>query len=176
MSNHDYPSYRSARHLGGSCTEEDVSSYYTDCYSGGDCAVFEPGGEKADCGACMAVSQLDDDEYGPLIRLGSGTNALDETNMAGCIELVGEPDCAPNIMVAALCEYDACAENCPLAETATGYQDAIDCMRKARTGVCEAAQTDARCISQSSYVTACSGSGFDSQFLAVGRVFCVENY
>ncbi len=177
MSGYGYPAYKPARRLGGSCTEQAAQQYYTACYSNGDCAAFQPGGAQAACGACLAPSSLGAAQYGPLIKLGTDTQYLAQTNVAGCIELMGEPDCAPYMQVAALCEYFACAAGCPITDSAS-YQAEMNCMTQARGTVCLAAQAAAVCIRDPAHVTACSssGSGFEGQFLAVARVFCVESH
>ncbi len=166
-----YPAYKPARRQAGSCSEQAIQDFYTTCYSNGDCAAFQPGGARASCGACLGFTPLDASQYGPVVKLGSDAQYLAETNMAGCIELVGEPDCAARMQVAALCEYYACAAGCPLADTSS-YQALMDCMAQARATVCTSAQSAAACIRDAAHVSACSGPSFETQFAAVARVFC----
>jgi hypothetical protein len=120
----------------------------------------------------LQATSVDAAEYGPLLRLGAPAAPLDNTNMAGCIELMGEPDCAKKMMIASLCEYYACASGCPAKDSAS-YQSLMNCMVKARGTVCAAAQSAAVCITDAAHVSACSGSGFDGQFRALSHVFCV---
>jgi hypothetical protein len=174
MSGFSYPTYRPARHLGGSCTAQAVADYYTNCYLNGNCAAFQTGGAQAACGACLAPTDLGASAYGPLLILGSGSNYLYENNMAGCIELEGEADCAARLQVAALCEYYACAASCPITDSAS-YQLEVQCMMNARSTACSSAENAAVCIRDTAHATACSGGGFEGQFLAVAKVFCVES-
>lgn len=171
MTGHTYPAYVPARRLFGTCTESDAQSYFTNCYQKGSCADFQTGGAKAACGACLKPSAQNETAYGPLIRFGTGASALDQTNMAGCIELVGEADCAKKMMVETLCEYDSCATNC-----SGSYQALANCMVDSRNTSCAAAQKAAVCIADSAHVAACSGSGFEGQFMALARVFCVQSH
>jgi hypothetical protein len=152
-----------------------VQQYYTSCYLAGDCAAFRTGGAQAACGACLAPTDLGASAYGPLLTLGSGSNYLYETNMAGCIELEGEAACAARLQVAALCEYYACAASCPITDSAS-YQLETQCMMNARSTACSSEQSAAVCITNVAHATACSGGGFEGQFLAIGKVFCVENH
>lgn len=174
MSGYVYPAYKPARRLGASCTDVEIQSYYSECYSKGSCAAFQAGGASAACGACLAPSSVDAAEYGPIVRLGGTASPLDITNMAGCIELMGESDCAKPLMVASLCEYYACASNCPATDTAS-YQAQMNCMSAARTTACSSAYNASVCIREPAHATACSGSGFAGQFLAVARAFCAKN-
>jgi hypothetical protein len=175
MAGYSYPTYKPARRLFGSCSEQDVQDYYADCYVKGSCTAFLAGGSKAACGACLAPTSVDAAEYGPLLRLGSPTSPLDVTNMAGCIELMGEADCAKKMMISSLCEFYACSDNCPATDSAS-YQSLMTCMMNARSTACTAAQSAAVCIKDSAHVAACSGSGFDGQFFALARVFCVQTH
>lgn len=174
MSGYAYPAYKPARRLGASCTDAEIQTYYNDCYSKGSCAAFQAGGNSAACGACLAPSSVDAAEYGPIVRLGGTASPLDITNMAGCIELMGESDCAKPLMVASLCEYYACASNCPATDTAS-YQAQMNCMSSARNTACSSAYNASVCIREPAHATACSGSGFAGQFLAIARAFCAKN-
>jgi hypothetical protein len=172
MDSQVYPSYAKARAMSGACTETEIEQYYTDCYSGGNCAAFKTGGASAGCGACLTPSDLDQTSYGPLLKLGSPTVYVSSTNLAGCIELQGEADCAQKIQIAQRCEYLACAESCPLSDSAS-YQAQIDCMMNARSTVCSATQTAATCIKDSAHIAACSASSMKSQFVNVARAMCL---
>ncbi|HEY5955073.1 MAG TPA: hypothetical protein VIV60_00920 [Polyangiaceae bacterium] len=174
MTGHSYPPYKPARRLFATCTQADVEDYYANCYVSGACTDFAPGGSRARCGECLATTNVDADSYGPLIRMGTAASPLDETNMAGCIELMGEADCAPKMMVAALCEYSSCASNCTVTDAAS-YQTLMSCMLDARSTSCSAAERAAVCISNSAHVAACSATGFQAQFIAIAKVFCVQN-
>ncbi len=176
MTGYTYPAYAPARRLGGSCTEADVQSYITNCYRKGICTEFQGSGAKAACGECIKPTFASEAAYGPLIRFGEGNKSLDQTNMAGCIELMGEADCAKKMMVSTLCEYAACADNCPLVPDTVSYNALSGCMVNARSTSCAAAQAAAVCITDSAHVAACTGSGFEGQLLALGRVFCVESH
>lgn len=175
MAGHIYPAYKPARRFIASCTETDVQGYYSECYVKGNCAEFKAGGSKSRCGECLAPTTLDAAAYGPILRLGTAASPMDETNMAGCIELMGEGECAKRLMVAALCEYDSCAESCPANDAAT-VQSLMSCMMSARSSTCTAAESAAVCITDSAHVAACSASGFEGQFLAIARVFCVQSH
>ncbi|HMA95825.1 MAG TPA: hypothetical protein VKP30_24220 [Polyangiaceae bacterium] len=174
MSSYVYPTYKPARRLGASCSEAEIQNYYDACYSKGNCADFQPNGKSAACGTCLAPSAVDAAEYGPIIRLGGTSSPLDITNMAGCIELMGESDCAKPLMVASLCDYYACASNCSATDSAS-YQALMTCMTTARSTACTGAQSASVCIRDPAHAAACSGSGFAGQFLAIARAFCAKS-
>lgn len=173
MTNYAYPPYKPARRATASCTDAEVEKYYTECYSTGACTVFQPGGASATCGECLKPSAPEDAAYGPMLRLGPANAPMSITNMAGCVELLGEVACAKPMMVASLCEYYACADNCPNT-TAQEYQAEMDCMSQARTSTCSAVASQTVCISDPAHAATCSGSGFANQFKAIARVFCVQ--
>jgi hypothetical protein len=173
MTNFAYPPYKPARRASASCTEAELEQYYAECYATGACTTFQPGGASATCGECLKPSAPEDAAYGPMLRLGPANAPMNITNIAGCIELLGEADCAKPMMVAALCEYYACADNCPNA-TAQEYQAEMDCMAQARTTTCSAVGNQAVCINDPAHAATCSGNGFANQFKAIARVFCVQ--
>lgn len=172
MGSQTYPSYAQARAMAGACTETEIQNYYANCYSAGNCTAFKTGGASAKCGACLVPSDLDAESFGPLLKLGSTSAYVTSTNLAGCIELQGEGDCAKKIQIAQLCEYLACAESCPLNDSAS-YQAQISCMMNARSTVCSAAQTAATCIKDSAHIAACSASDMKGQFVNIARVMCL---
>lgn len=171
MSNFSYPAYHSAKRIAMACSDPEVENYYTDCFTGGNCSAFRAGGASASCGQCLLPASLASDTYGPLLKLGSETAYLSATNLAGCIELVGEPECAKKIQIAQICEYEACKDSCPITDQAS-YQAQMNCMMAARDGVCAQVQKNAVCITSSAHVAACSGASLKVQFQAVATVFC----
>lgn len=171
MSSFSYPAYHAAKRVAKACSDTEVQTYYTDCFTGGNCAAFQAGGMSASCGQCLLPTSLTSDGYGPLLKLGSETAYLSATNLSGCIELVGEPDCAKKIQMAQICEYEACKDNCPITDQSS-YQAQMNCMTAARDGVCAQVQKNAVCITSSAHAAACSGASLKTQFQAVATVFC----
>jgi hypothetical protein len=172
MDGYSYPKYKPARAMPGGCTLTELESYYTDCFRGGNCTAFKSGGKSAQCGSCLAPSELDADSFGPLIKLGSATAYVTSTNLSGCIELQGEPNCAQKIQIAQLCEYHACAESCPIGDQSS-YQSQMSCMLSARESACSDEQASAVCIADSAHVAACSAGDLQGQFINVARVMCM---
>ncbi len=162
MTAYSYPEYRGARIEPGSCTSTEIEEYYDRCVTAANCAAYE----STACGACLRTSHLNDQSYGPLLSLGEA--AILEPNIAGCIEVVGAPDCAPKLQIAALCEILACEEPC-----AGMSPDAhLTCMMAARNSSCAEVKEAAACIPSSDFVTLCTGNGFRTQFIKVASVLC----
>ena len=149
------------------CTEELIQQFVTDCVNSGDCADFEAGGQHETCGACMSMSDAGDSEYGPVVV----TGLVRETNLAGCIELVGEAACAEHIQARVRCEHQACIDSCPVtdSESFAAYQQ---CKQEASTGVCASFREAASCVTDPAHAEACTGSGFEEAVVALGLVFC----
>jgi hypothetical protein len=164
MTDYPYPAYVAARYLPGSCTDEQAGDYFDDCVMSGNCTAYEAGGELGQCGACLEVTPREAEAYGPLLSLGE--KGVLETNVAGCVEILGEKPCAPKLQVAALCESFACQSGCADAQAETM------CMMSARSSSCDAVHEQTSCITTAENVQACSGTDFRGQFLAVARVFC----
>ncbi|MGC4064127.1 MAG: hypothetical protein QM784_05690 [Polyangiaceae bacterium] len=97
MAGYSYPAYHSARRVASACTDGELETYFVDCYSSGNCTAFRAGGASASCGDCLLPTSLESPSYGPLLKLGTDSAYLSSTNLAGCIELVGEPACAAKI-------------------------------------------------------------------------------
>ena len=173
MSSYVYPAYVPARHSASSCTPSLVSQYYTDCFSGTDCSDFQSGSAHENCGACLAETGLQESTYGPILTYGSNTASMFEINLAGCIELMGEPGCAAKYQKAQLCAINACLANCPISDQAslTALQS---CMASTKTTVCANLQAATNCIAKNTTVTACTGADFAAQYLALGSAFCVN--
>ena len=148
-------------------TEALIRQYCSDCMDSGDCSMFEPGGQYADCGDCLGPMPFGGAEHGPLLLSG----VLRETNLAGCIELLGEAACAAHQQDKARCEHEACYANCPVTGT-----DSLalysECKQQARSGVCDAYREAAVCIANPAHVDACSGADFEESLVSIGMVFC----
>ncbi len=172
MSGQSYPPYIPARHMAGSCTEQALAQYYTDCYEGNSCSAFVLGGTEELCGACLAPSAVNSSAYGPLLELGSGPLHALEPNVAGCEEILGESSCAPAMQQEFLCEYGACVDNCPISDSSS-FNDLFICMSNALAGTCASQHAAAQCIKDAGNVSACIASGFQAQFIAVAKVFCL---
>ena len=175
MSGHVYPSYISARHSRAACSAPLVSQYYDECFNGGsNCALFGPGGTYAECGTCLAATPVTGSTaYGPVLTYGTSTAWMYDLNLAGCIELWGEPTCAANYQRAQLCAIDACVNNCPVTDQRS-LEALQSCTNSARVTVCAGLQQATNCIAQSATATACSGADFRTQFLSFGYAFCVN--
>jgi len=169
MTGYAYPSYVPARRIAKSCTEQAIQQYFADCYSGANCTAFQTGGAQAQCGACLAPTDMSAAAYGPLLKAGPASAYYYETNIAGCEELVGEVNCAPKMQVEFLCEYLSCLDAC----TTATFNATFQCMDAARTSQCSQQQAAAACLTSSASVAACSGSTFEAQFIAIAKVFCL---
>jgi len=175
MSGFTPPAYVPARDLGGSCTEAQISDYYTACFTGGNCAAYQTGGAAKACGDCLSASTLGSASYGPLLVYGSSTFPVVETNTGGCIELLGEAACGQKIQAAQMCEQSACASNCPVTDQAS-YNAFTTCKVLARSGTCAPFESAAVCIMDPAHSTACGGIDFQNLFLNMARVFCVQQH
>ena len=173
MSGQTYPAYVPARHLRGSCTEQTIVDYYNVCYLLGECAAFMKGGPYEACGACLAPSELTASSLGPLLQVGAGALEALETNVAGCEEILGEVACSAKMQVEFLCQYGACANNCPLTDFAS-FNGLLQCMTTAITSQCADQHAAAQCLKSASNAAPCSGTSFQEQFSAVAKVFCVN--
>ena len=173
MSGQAYPPYIPARHLRGSCTEQTILDYYNICYLLGECSAFMKGGPYETCGACLAPSELTASSFGPLLRVGVGALEALETNVAGCEEILGEVACSANMQVEFLCQYGACANSCPVTDSAS-FDGLLQCMTAAITSQCASQHTAAQCLKNASNAAPCSGSSFQEQFTAVAKVFCIN--
>lgn len=157
-------------------TENDIYAYYSECLYQGSCSRFLPGGAKQACGTCLEPTALDREEYGPVIRLGSGSTSITQANSAGCLDLLGESACVDGVWSSSMCKYEMCAQPCA-SQDPSKYQEAMtSCMMTARSSVCAATQPEVTCFVNPSASTLCSGFNFAAQFVAVARVFCVESH
>ena len=172
MNGQTFPAYIPARHMPGSCTEQAITDYYNNCYLSGECAVFMTGGPYETCGACLAPTELTASSLGPLLRVGTGSLPALETNVAGCEEILGEVACAPKMQIEFLCQYVACANNCPLNDY-DSFNGLFQCMATAVTSQCASQHTAAQCLKSASDAAPCSGSSFQEQLTAVAKVFCL---
>jgi hypothetical protein len=166
------PNYKAARVVHGACTTSDIETYYSDCLTAGNCTAFRSGGARERCGACLVPSELGSDTFGPLLKLGSSTAYVSSTNLAGCIELQGEPECAKKIQAEQLCEYHSCADSCPITDQ-NSYQALMSCLQKARETTCSAVQASAVCIADSAHIAACSAADLKGQFTSVAKAMCL---
>jgi hypothetical protein len=167
MSDWVAPAYVPARAPENVCTDALIRRYAADCLSSSDCSAFEAGGDYVACGDCLSPTPVRDAEYGPLLLSG----VIRETNFAGCIELLGETECAVHQQDKSRCEDEACATNCPVSDA-----DSLDlyreCKEQARSGVCSAYHEAAVCITDPAHVEACGGADFEESLVSIGRVFC----
>lgn len=166
-----YPPYIPARHMPGSCTDQAIIDYYENCYQYGECSSFMTGGAYETCGACLTPSDLTASSLGPFLTMGHGTLLAIETNVAGCEEILGETACAPKMQIEFLCEYGACAENCPVTDY-NSFNGLLQCMATALGSQCVSEHAAAQCLKSASNAGACTGSNFQEQFAAVAKVFC----
>lgn len=171
MSDWDPPAYVPARH-DAACTSAEIAAYYDACLFGTDCADYEPGGRSADCGACLEPSSPTDDTWGPVLLTRPPPFYVYDSNAGGCIELMGEAECAAKIQAADACARAACDEPCSV-NGSLAFEAYQECTQTARQTVCADRQAAAVCIMDAGHADACSGSGgFESLFLALAEVFC----
>ncbi len=171
MDDWDPPAYVPARH-DAACTSAEIAAYYDACLFGANCADYEPGGPSADCGACLEPSSPTDDTWGPVLLTRPPPFYVYDSNAGGCIELVGEPECAAKIQAADACARAACDEPCS-EDGSLVYEAYQACTQTARRTVCEDRQAAAVCIMDADHAAACSGSGgFETLFVALAEVFC----
>ncbi len=169
MSDWEAPAYVPARTQSSACTEELVEQYFeNDCQAGG-CEEFEDGGEHEACGTCLAPSALDDSERGPVLTFRENSVSSFETNAAGCVELMGDEDCAAKLQALDDCTREACRASCEITDSAS-HAAYSTCREEARTGECAEQQAAAICLSNDA-ATACGGKPGDL-FVSLGKVFC----
>jgi len=161
------PAYVSARADPGACTTAQIQRYYDDCLVDASCADFEAGGDDEECGACLQPTPLGASSWGPILELNPRPFYRWESNLAGCIELLGETDCAEKIAAAQACAREACTAGCGVT-----HPDYSACVDEARAGVCAEYEAAAVCIVDPEHSAQCSGSGFEGLVLAYGEVFC----
>ncbi|MBN2197575.1 MAG: hypothetical protein JW751_32650 [Polyangiaceae bacterium] len=161
------PDYVAARADPGACTTAQIQRYYDDCLVDASCADFEEGGDDEDCGACLAPTPLGAASWGPILELNARPFYRWESNLAGCIELLGESDCAEKIAAAQACAREVCTIGCGLT-----HPDYSACIEEARASECAEYEAAAVCIMDPQHVEQCSGSGFEGLVLAYGEVFC----
>ena len=104
---------------------------------------------------------------GPVIEIHPRPFYRWETNIAGCVELRGEAECAEEIQAAQVCAREACLSSC--GATSPGYSD---CVHAARAGTCAAYDEAAVCIMDPQTAELCTGADFSAIVLSLGRVFC----
>jgi hypothetical protein len=161
--------YVPARGPESSCTQEQVATFFDgDCHLS-SCAAFEAGGDAEDCGACLAPSSIDDDAYGPVIKVQLGLLTSYETNAAGCVETAGQLDCAKNIQAAQACAREACSQSCQ-PKNSMEYQDFVACQDAARDTVCAELEAETSCLN-SDAADLCIGSDV---FIAFGIAACAS--
>ncbi len=161
------PDYVAARADPGACTTAQIQRYYDDCLVDVSCAAFEAGGDDEECGACLEPTALDAASWGPILELNPRPFYRWESNLAGCIELLGETDCAVKIAAAQACAREVCTVGCGVT-----HPDYSACIDEARAGECAEYEAAAVCIMDPDHVEQCSGSGFEGLVLAYGEVFC----
>jgi len=171
MNGQAFPPYVPARHMPGSCTNQAITDYYDNCHQLNECSAFMTGGPYETCGTCLQPTPLVASSLGPLLQVGTGSLSTFETNVAGCEEILGEVDCAAKMQIEFLCQYGACANNCPLDDY-DSINGLFQCMATALTSQCSNQHAAARCLKSASDVAPCTGSNFQEQFVAVATVFC----
>ncbi len=167
MSSWTAPPYVPARAATVACTDTLIEQYYADSCQFGGCPAFEEGGQNADCGACLAPSELDASEFGPVLALLVGTLQSSELNGPGCVELKGQLDCAIRTWEYDECTRQACLPTCN-PSTSSEYDLYSACRRTARTTSCASYAQAALCLNEETS-TACGGQDI---WQAIGRVFC----
>ncbi len=162
------PPYVPANPAQDVCTSEQVARFHDDCLLGDDCAAFELGGDDAACGGCLWPSGLDENRYGPVLEANPRPFYRWETNHPGCVELLGEVDCARKIQAAQACAREACVHTCDSPAT----PEYTACVDAARSGACQEYEADAVCILSQAVADQCAGGGFETMVSALGAVFC----
>ena len=168
------PTYVPAKR-GTVCNSGQVSGYVTNCWMmGGMCQPFKTANPA--CVACMESNRKDpmtaqnDATFGP-VYIGNGLGFL---NIGGCIEVLGELNCAKATQALAFCTYEACDTVCSIPpETSTNYNT---CTTKAATTKCSMYNTavTAACVGDAAAAaTTCRPSGsFQAALVTYGNLFC----
>ncbi|MFC1642876.1 hypothetical protein ACFL5O_09380, partial [Myxococcota bacterium] len=165
------PSNRSARRLVSACTIEQIDRYASACWgSTRDCSSFESGGADEECGRCLRPTPYEDASWGLLVSSGQ----LNATNLAGCIEILGDTDCAARNLAAFTCKQEACADSCVNVPAASWYEALSTCKEEAELSVCAKYAADTACVTgvEGVDLRLCSGGTFVEMIAALGRVFC----
>jgi hypothetical protein len=170
MSSWTPPAYTPARPAADVCTDEEIRNYYSQCLLKGDCEDFEDEGASAACGTCMTPTALGAAAYGPvLLTKDDDGSKFWNSNVPGCVELVGNAKCAAKMQTADRCASEACS-SC-LANT-TDYAPYDACLAAARKGACAQYVKGTNCITDPSHLIQCRGSTFEQLVGALGKVFC----
>ena len=105
------------------CTEELVDTHWSECVLGGNCAAFEGGGAYEECGACLAVSELSDTQYGPYLRIGDRY----VPNVGGCLDISNDlplgSTCARSRQLMDLCLLTSCVDCTSVGDRDLCFQD-----------------------------------------------------
>lgn len=107
----------------GKCSSTQVDQYvgclFSQAANDPACRDYLSSPANAVCGACL-MSQLDDTQYGPLIRLSADAITV---NVEGCVALMtGDAkatSCAAKAQALGQCRTAACDPNCPLTDHAS---------------------------------------------------------
>jgi hypothetical protein len=95
-------------------------------------------------------------------------------NVAGCLKLVGEGNCAAAYAADVMCVAAACDVQCPVTDTPS-FQKYAQCVTSAQSGGCKkySDASDAACAPNVAPNAArCDASGFLNVLLKIGPVFC----
>jgi hypothetical protein len=161
------PPYVPARSPQDVCTDAEIESFTSDCLLGTDCSSFEQGGPSAACGECLLPTALSESALGPVIELSPRPFYRWDANVAGCVELSGETECAASIQRARVCAQRSCSGSCDAS--AASFDD---CVTAAQDTTCAEHAEAAVCIMDPLTAERCAASGFAELVLALGRVFC----
>ncbi len=130
------------------------------------------------CGACI-VSQRTDSAWGPLIM----ANGITFVNIAGCLALQGDMNCAKLDEDAAACTAASCDSRCPVTDFfATDHVSTLmewqKCQQTAAAGSCAtfetkfAGQCRADAGNGSAYAKCTNFTDFHTGYLLVAPMFC----
>lgn len=160
------------------CTSQQISELWTACLNTSSTAASceDFGNANTACYDCVGHSSARNvDQYGPIVgyRIGASKHST-VVNTPGCIELMGDKECAAGTQAAVECEEAACAPSCDYTNQ-TEFDAYIKCLEDARKGVCgglkTAADTCANALPQATK-DACIGSTLQEGYTKVATLFC----
>jgi hypothetical protein len=160
------------------CTQAQIQAYWDACYAStsgtSNCNAFEGDPTNSPCVQCM-LSDSTASAWGPVVAF---PNYSWRANRAGCIALVDQ-DASPGSCAAAdqagvLCEYLACAPQCPTGATAAGFAAFLACEHQSDTTVC-AQQVQGEQCAQAAKYGGCSFANSEAYFRGLGAIFCAPD-
>lgn len=172
------PAYTPPRAVTSACLPAGITGYWDNCRgpqaTAQACTTWKAANTA--CGACIE-SQRADSSWGPLIM----ANGITFVNIAGCLAIRGDMNCAKLDEDAAACTAAACDSPCPVTDFfAPDHQSTLadwqKCSQTAAAGACMSFESKfaMQCTPDSGNAAAAcfNFQDFHSGYLLVAPMFC----